>query len=793
MKFSLIIPVYNSENTLQKLVDTILEQTYTDYEVILVDDGSTDNSFSLMEEFQKKDKRIKIFTKKNEGPGLTRKYGCQKSQGDLLFFIDSDDWLYNKNVLEEIANIYNKNNFEVLFFNYIRIFNNTKKVNNAFNNNKLKTGRYDADIKSDYGGALWQKIFVRKKMKEEYFYNSSNFEDVYTTYMYLNNCKSFYYTQKIFYVANRDTPGSLTKNKTTRMKIDTLDIIEKLYKNTKFKKIMAQYRFNNYCWGWRMITRLNKLLPEEKEYLRKLKSIKDTVKNDIDFKKIKLESKIKYYITNFVIKAGRCIKVKKNSITQNYIYNVVYQIIIIILPIITTPYISRVLGAEGVGIYGYVNSIVTYFTLIGTLGLINYGKREIAYVQNDKEKRDKVFSEIFLFRAITTSIVIIIYILTLCITNEYKLYYQILILELMAMAFDISWFFQGIEDFKKVVIRNSIVKLVSICLMFILVKTPEDLWIYFTIYAVSTLLGNITFWLKIKKYVTVKKVKLQELKKHIKPTISLFIPQIAVSLYTVLNKTILGSLTNNMAEVGFYEQSQKIVKIALTLVTTIGVVMIPRIANIYANGDKQKIKEYMKKTFNFVWFAAIPIMFGIMAISQDLVPWFFGQGYEKVAILLILSSPIIMFISLSTVTGSQLLLSIKKQNVHTIIVFIGAGINILLNILLVNKYAAIGSIISTVIAEFVIATIEIIYVVYHKYVDISDIFTGMFKYLFVGIIMLIGVWILQDKLISSITSTIIEIMVGGIIYIGLLLIIRDKFLYKYVINKFILKRKKEIL
>ena len=140
---------------------------------------------------------------------------------------------------------------------------------------------------------------------------------------------------------------------------------------------------------------------------------------------------------------------KKDSITKNYIYNVIYQIIIIILPIITTPYISRTLGAEGVGTYGYVISIVTYFTLIGTLGLTNYGKREIAYVQDNKEKRDKIFSELFLFRIISTAITVIIYIVSLCVHNEYSIYYRILIFEILAMMFDISWFFQGIEDFKK--------------------------------------------------------------------------------------------------------------------------------------------------------------------------------------------------------------------------------------------------------------------------------------------------------------------------------------------------------
>lgn len=474
---------------------------------------------------------------------------------------------------------------------------------------------------------------------------------------------------------------------------------------------------------------------------------------------------------------------KKDSITKNYIYNVIYQIIVIILPIITTPYVSRALGAEAIGTYGYVISIVTYFTLVGTLGLTNYGKREIAYVQDDKEKRDKVFSELFLFRVITTTFTIIVYIVTLCIHNEYSIYYQILIFEVLAMLFDISWFFQGIENFKKVVIRNSIVKLVSIILIFVFIKKPSDLWIYFCIYAISNFLGNVTLWFKIKKYIKFRKVKLRDLKKHIKPTISLFIPQIATSIYTVLDKTMLGNLSNNISEVGFYEQSQKIVKLALTLVTTIGAVMMPRISNTYANGDKEKVSDYMKKTFNFVWIASIPIMFGIMVTSQDLVPWFFGQGYEKVTDLMIWSSPIIVFISLSTVIGSQFLMSIKKQNIHTMAVIIGSIINVVLNLILLRNYASMGAVISTVIAELVITIIEIIYITCYKYIKLKDIFYKSYKYFIIGLIMYVCVWIVQYNLNASITSTVIEVMVGGIVYVGLLILTRDQFLYQYVINK----------
>ena len=485
----------------------------------------------------------------------------------------------------------------------------------------------------------------------------------------------------------------------------------------------------------------------------------------------------------YILLMGEVKMKSKKSITKNYIYNLIYQILIIILPIITTPYLSRKLGAEAIGVYGYTISIVTYFTLIGTLGLTNYGKREIAYIQDDFEKRNKLFSELIIFRFIMVVITLIIYGIFIIFVKQYTIYYLILSLEIVSVALDISWLFQGIEDFKKVVARNIVVKFISVVLIFIFIKSGQDLWKYFCIYVVSTFLGNATLWIHISKYVKFTKIKLKELKKHIKPTISLFIPQIAVSIYTVLDKTMLGILCPDISEVGFYEQSQKIIKVALTLITTIATVMVPRIANMYAKGDKAQINSYMQKSFNFVWFFSIPIMLGIIAISPDFVPWFFGDGYDKVIILMTIASPIIVFISLSTVTGSQFLMSIKKQNIHTVTVIIGAITNVIINIILIKRFCSIGAVISTVIAEFLIAAIEIIYLVYKKYISLESIFGKTLRYWLIGGLMFIIVWILQINLNPSIISTMIEIITGGLIYIGILFIIKDKFLYEYTINK----------
>jgi len=274
---------------------------------------------------------------------------------------------------------------------------------------------------------------------------------------------------------------------------------------------------------------------------------------------------------------------EKKSVVRNYMYNLIYQILILILPLITTPYLSRVLGAEGVGIYGYTYSIVTYFVLFGSLGIALYGQREIAYVQDNPRKRKKVFLELILFRLITLSIAILAYCLIFLRDGIYRQYYLILLIELFAAGLDISWFFQGIEEFKKTVLRNVLVRIISVTLVFVIVKNSDDLWKFFLIYSLGNLFGNLLLWFYLPKYLKGKKIGKLSLKAHMVPLLMLFIPQVTTKVYNLLDTTMLGSIIADKQETGFYEQSQKVIRLLITIVTSLGVVMIPRVASIYAN------------------------------------------------------------------------------------------------------------------------------------------------------------------------------------------------------------------
>ena len=279
----------------------------------------------------------------------------------------------------------------------------------------------------------------------------------------------------------------------------------------------------------------------------------------------------------------------KPSIKRNNIYQVLFRIISMIILVITIPYLSRVLGPLNIGIFSYLNSISVYFILLGSLGTELYGIREIAYKQNNKYERSKVFYEIFIVRVISISISLILFYVLFCINNEYSVLNKILLIEILSNIFDITWFYQGLEDFKKIFVRNLFIKLISLVCIFMLVRSSNDLSIYMIIYCLSIVLGNVMLWRDINKYL--EKVRLRELdiKRHLKPIMILFIPQVAVQIYMVLDKTMLGYLISDKSEVGYYEQAQKITRFLLYLITSLSAVIMPRVSLEYAKGNIEKV------------------------------------------------------------------------------------------------------------------------------------------------------------------------------------------------------------
>ena len=467
-----------------------------------------------------------------------------------------------------------------------------------------------------------------------------------------------------------------------------------------------------------------------------------------------------------------------NKVVKNYFYNLSYQILILIIPLITTPYISRVLGAKGIGIFSYTNSIVQYFILFGCVGLNLYGQREIAYVQHEKDKRDIVFWELVLLRIITVSISLLSYFCTLASHGTYASIFIIMSLDIVASMFDISWFFQGIEDFKKIVIRNCIVKLTGVLLIFLFVKSSKDLHLYVFCQSTTLLLGNLSMWAYVPKLIGKTKIKNLNITKHLKQTIILFFPQIATSVYTVLDKTMIGFLTGIEEEVAYYEQGQKIVKIVMALVTSLGTVMMPRVANLFKQNQLEQVKKYLSKSFRFVFFLAFPMMFGLMSISHNLVPWFFGDGYNKVVPNIMVISPILVIIALSNIMGTQYLLPIGRQKEYTLSVVVGCIVNFSVNLLLIPKCLSIGAAIATVIAESSVTGVQMYCI--RKDFAFSKIIKDNIQYIISSFIMFVVTYLLARYLSPSVINTLLCCIIGCSIYLGILIMMKDEMLLEVI-------------
>lgn len=477
------------------------------------------------------------------------------------------------------------------------------------------------------------------------------------------------------------------------------------------------------------------------------------------------------------------------SIRKNYIYNVSYQILTMITPLITAPYISRVLNADGIGIYSFSNAVVSVFVLFATIGTSLYGQREISYVRDDENKRSTIFFNVLLLRLISSSIVMVCYSIYLNSLKENKVLFGIVGLNILAVALDVSWFFQGLEEFGKIVLRNVIIKIVNIIFIFIFVKEKNDLIIYISGIVFLTIFSNLSLWPYLKKYI--KKVPLKCIKpfNDLKVVFSLFVPIIAIQIYTVLDKAMIGFLTADAFENGYYEQAMKISKLTVTIVTSLGTVMIPRIGNCFELNQLDKIKDYMYRGFRFVFCLGMPLCFGLISIADNFVPWFFGEGYEPVINLLKITSLLIVILGISNLIGMQYLVPTKRENDLSKSVIVGAASNFFLNLLLIPLYGSLGAVIASVLAELAVTIVQLIMV--RKIFSFKHILRTNYVYVLAGVVMFIIVCLISKYFTSSIFNTILLILVGASIYTITLIVCKDDFFLdniKSIIKKSRLKK-----
>ena len=477
------------------------------------------------------------------------------------------------------------------------------------------------------------------------------------------------------------------------------------------------------------------------------------------------------------------------KVFSNFLYQASYQLLLILMPIITIPIVSRALGPSGIGVYQYVYSIVSYFVLVAGLGLQNYGVREIAIVRSDRQKLSKKFWELTLFNIFFSIIIFVIYILLVPFFRYSSLFF-IQGATVLSNLFDISWFFAGLEDFRKVTIRNFIVRISTFILILLFIRNKNDLILYFIIMSISTLLGQMSLWISLKKFVDLSKVTMKEIWSHFKPSLSFFIARIAFQFYYNVSLTLLG-IFSTMKDVGFFSNGVMLVSVAGSVINSLNTVMIPRMSNMYGNDDEEGMIKILSKTVHLQLYFTIAIVFGIITINKQMIMWFYGPEFVQLEHMVPLIAPILVFQTLQTSIASQYLIPKKEMFAYNQTVLIGALCCTIINILLIPKIGVYGAITGYGIGYIILCILR------SRVLLKSTVFRFNWRLIIgsiiSGLIMLIVTTLLTNNLSSSITTTAIQCLVGMILYLGFSTIIKINPLLDFVFLNKIVRKVKSVI
>lgn len=458
-----------------------------------------------------------------------------------------------------------------------------------------------------------------------------------------------------------------------------------------------------------------------------------------------------------------------SNLKKSLWYQAIYQVLTVGLPLITAPFLSRVLGAGPLGIMSYTTSIVNYFTLFAMMGLTNYGTRSIALVKDDLYNRSKIFWEIFCMQLITTGVAFAAYVLYMTVfCRENVLISWIQGLAVLACFFDINWFFFGIEEFKITVIRGMIIRVVSVALMLILVRSPADIWVYALLLIGSTLISQMILWLYVPKFLRYERIAYQAVKKHFAPNIKLFIPLLAMAVYHIMDKTMLGMLST-YTESGFYYNADKVINIPSGLLTGAVTVLMPRMSVLVGTNRKKEFDDLFNTSICLISFVSAPICCGIAAVAKEFTPFFFGEGYEACIILIIALAPVLFIKGYSLIFRNIYLIPSKMESSLTVSVVVGAAVNFVINLLLIPKRGALGAVIGTLIAELVACWWQYRALI-GKVECVQSILVGMI-YFTIGVLMYLGVRCAAKYINTTLfLKLLLEVMIGILLYGGICLI-----------------------
>lgn len=474
-----------------------------------------------------------------------------------------------------------------------------------------------------------------------------------------------------------------------------------------------------------------------------------------------------------------------SNIKKNFIYLMIYKMFEFLLPLMTSPLLARRLGAESLGIYIYVYSIASIFIIIGELGLYRYGIREIAKYRDDKNQLSNKYSELFYIHIFNIFCVMLIYVLFILIferNSELFTLYLIQIGFFISNALDISFFFVGIENVKIISIRDFIIKILTLILIYFCIYNPSDLIFYSLIMVISPIFTKFITLLYAKNFINLKNlsdINLKYLKYHYKPMIILLIPAIASVCYQSIDRIILGYFVDKIY-VAFYDCASKTL-IFKTIITTLGLIICPRISNLYFKGNNKEVNRLIEKSMMISLIIAYFVTFNIISIAKEFAPFFWGENFSYCSDLMIYLSLCIPLWTIGEVIRNQYLLPLNKDGEYTFAFLVGVIINIIINVILIPYYGVIGAIIAMIFAEFIMSCIQL-YLVRNEINWYSIIFNSV-PYIVAAIIACIFNKNFIEYLYKNYLIVIfMKIIIGNIIFLVISLLCEKLFNKKYILN-----------
>lgn len=458
-----------------------------------------------------------------------------------------------------------------------------------------------------------------------------------------------------------------------------------------------------------------------------------------------------------------------SSVKKNFAYQITYRILTIITPLITSPILARALGAEKIGIYSATLAFVNYFTLFAMLGVENYGTRSIAEAQGDQDVIQERFWNIYAVQVFTSGLALIVYGIILgIISSDRFLVMLIQALWIISSLLNVNWFFFGLEQFKVTVTRNIIIKLITVFAVVIFIRTPDDLPLYALIMAGDAALSSIVVWPFLKKQIHFQMPNIVLMKQHIKPIVVLFIPLLGITMFHIMDKTML-DLFSTEAQSGFYYNTDKLINIPYGIINAISVVMLPRISNVYSKNQKDTVKSMLDKSTELSMFLTCAIGIGIAAIAREFVPLFFGNGFEECIRLVYWFFPVLFIKAISVLIRSQYMIPAKKDSQYTIAVMVGVLVNLVANYFLIRSFGALGAVLGTLFAEFALMLVELLYSI--KDIPFIKYIISHSAYVLFGVVMFIAVRITADKSNTPILIKLITmVFIGALVYLLMCLV-----------------------